>query len=589
MNIDALANQLYNAIANAQARTADTSADASKLQQKTVDPMLQKGMEILSKMSVGDILTGEIMESDGSRVLLSLGQGAAIEASLKQNVNATEGQLMSFLIKGNDASKISLSPLYTNLASNPTADSALEAAGLPLSEKNQYMVRSMMEEGLPIDKQSLYDMNKAVGMYPDVDPMDLARMQRLNIPLTDEMVTQFEHYQNYEHALTNALSDISEALPESFSQILSEGKPEEAAKFFDDMLKILLPEEEEGAVSKDAQAGTVKDGKDAAIAENMQDKGTDAVSRDGKADPEEVLKNLTENEKAEGKENVSASDQQKEAPAADQRMLSLSRELTRNGFSPELADKVKTGSVTDDALLKDILKELSEKPEWKGDKNLPEKAEVLKDLSGNEGFKELLKNSLSKQWLLKPEEVAEDGKVTKLYEKINNQVKSLTDALTQSGRADTPLFQAANNVSQNINFMNEVNQTFNYVQIPLQMANGEKAGELYVYTNKKSLAEKEGNVSALLHLDMEYLGPMDVHVAMSDYTNVRTQFYLKDESSLDLIAEHIDMLNERLTKRGYNMNAEFINKDEHKSLVDNMTEQSGAVPIYSQTTLDVRA
>ena len=120
--------------------------------------------------------------------------------------------------------------------------------------------------------------------------------------------------------------------------------------------------------------------------------------------------------------------------------------------------------------------ELSEKPEWKGDKNLPEKAEVLKDLSGNEGFKELLKNSLSKQWLLKPEEVAEDGKVTKLYEKINNQVKSLTDALTQSGRADTPLFQAANNVSQNINFMNEVNQTFNYVQIPLQMANGEKAG-----------------------------------------------------------------------------------------------------------------
>ncbi|MCR5503522.1 MAG: flagellar hook-length control protein FliK [Lachnospiraceae bacterium] len=185
--------------------------------------------------------------------------------------------------------------------------------------------------------------------------------------------------------------------------------------------------------------------------------------------------------------------------------------------------------------------------------------------------------------------MAEEGKVSKLYEKINQQVKSLTDSLSAAGKQDTPLYQAADNVSQNINFMNEVNQTFNYVQIPLKMENGEKAGELYVYSNKKSLAEKEGNVTALLHLDMEYLGPLDVHVALQDYTKVRTQFFLKDESALDLIAEHIDMLNERLNNRGYSMSAEFINKDEHKDLIDNLTEQSGAVPVYSQTTLDVRA
>ena len=39
-------------------------------------------------------------------------------------------------------------------------------------------------------------------------------------------------------------------------------------------------------------------------------------------------------------------------------------------------------------------------------------------------------------------------------------------------------------------------------------------GELYVYTNKKNLADNDGNVSAFLHLDMDHLGPVDVYVAM---------------------------------------------------------------------------
>ena len=54
----------------------------------------------------------------------------------------------------------------------------------------------------------------------------------------------------------------------------------------------------------------------------------------------------------------------------------------------------------------------------------------------------------------------------------------------------------------------QINQTYAYIQLPLHLRQGEhKTGELFVYTNKKNLAGRDGRVSALLHLDMEHLGP----------------------------------------------------------------------------------
>ena len=60
---------------------------------------------------------------------------------------------------------------------------------------------------------------------------------------------------------------------------------------------------------------------------------------------------------------------------------------------------------------------------------------------------------------------------------------------------------------------------------------------------------------------MENLGPTDVYVKMRD-NNVRTNFYLADDAVIDLIMEHIDVLNRRLEKRGYSMEAKLLKQDE---------------------------
>ena len=155
-------------------------------------------------------------------------------------------------------------------------------------------------------------------------------------------------------------------------------------------------------------------------------------------------------------------------------------------------------------------------------------------------------------------------------------------------KSDTPLAKTVANVSGNIEFMNQLNQMFTYVQLPLKMQNQSANGELFVYTNKKSLAKKDGTVSALLHLDMEHLGSIDVHISLTEQ-KVATKFYLKDDSALDLIEANIDLLNNRLNQRGYSVSAQFLKQEEDGSVMDEILKQNKNVSILAGYSFDARA
>ena len=163
------------------------------------------------------------------------------------------------------------------------------------------------------------------------------------------------------------------------------------------------------------------------------------------------------------------------------------------------------------------------------------------------------------------------------------------------GRADSAVAKSAGALSDNVNFMNQLNEFVNYVQLPLKMAGEDANGELYVYTNKKNLSNPDGNYSALLHLDMDHLGPMDIYVTMRDHTKVSTNFYLQTEELLDFIGSHIDELTKRLTDKGYNTTTKVTKKqpgEAIKPITDEFTKDEANVEtpvVVSRMRFDVRA
>ena len=176
------------------------------------------------------------------------------------------------------------------------------------------------------------------------------------------------------------------------------------------------------------------------------------------------------------------------------------------------------------------------------------------------------------------------------YQKIKNQSGQLQEIFSAAGKADTQAGQAVHQLNQNLQFMQNVNQMFPYLQIPLKTSMENAHGELYVYQKKKGKVSEDGSTSALLHLEMEHLGDLDIYVKMKDY-DVSTQFTLANEGVLDFLADHIHLLNERLEKKGYHMQSEmkYKEKEQEENVMSRIRGIEESDTMVSYTAFDVRA
>lgn len=218
---------------------------------------------------------------------------------------------------------------------------------------------------------------------------------------------------------------------------------------------------------------------------------------------------------------------------------------------------------------------------------------ALGRLFSRKEYHTLLKEVMQEQWTVKPEELKTEHKVEELYQRLNRQMGQIEQLAKQTGMNTGQLSQAAAQVRDNIEFMNQINQAYTYVQIPLKMANQNAHSDLYVYTNKRNLRKKEGELSAFLHLELENLGTTDVSIKMLD-KNVSTKFYLEDDAAYDLIEAHLPQLQERLERLGYNCRITVENREEKVDFVEDFLQKSqpataAAKGMVHRYSFDVRA
>lgn len=186
-----------------------------------------------------------------------------------------------------------------------------------------------------------------------------------------------------------------------------------------------------------------------------------------------------------------------------------------------------------------------------------------------------LKDTLQKEWALAPDELTEDGKVKEFYQKLLQQTEQLSKIMEQTAsQSQTNTGNSLQNIRENVEFMNQINQAFQYVQLPLKMSGSQAQGELYVYTNKRNLAKKDGMLTAILHLDMEYLGNMDINISLNTNTEqVITRFYM-GEDAMELMEEHMAELTQRLVKKGYQSQTFFEKRESEKTVFERIEEQA---------------
>ena len=522
------------ALNNETGREAEISGREAVIKQTVAGN--QQIMRAVRALQAGQTLQGEILSVKGDQVQLEILKQVIIEARLSGALNLIPGTNMTFQVKGNQGGNLSLVPLFTNVSADPNVLKALDMAGITINDRTTAMVENMMEKGMPVGKQALLDMYRELVSHKEAPVSDIVSLKQMGIAVTKDSLEQFAVYKNNQHFLTEGFSQIGKELSNQLNQWIAEGLNEKAANFLKGLGEIFRTEEGKSSF------------------------GIPLLQEEATLPKESSVMQMKENE----------------AVVLGNKTVEENLYLEKKVILSEAGEGEKEVAVKRPETLEDL-------------------AEMVKNLRSPKRlvgiFEKLWKREISQHWLLKPEQVAEKENISRLYEKLEGQMKQLDKILEEHLPPQSQVAKTVHNTAANLEFMQQLNQMHAYIQLPLKMMNQQANGELYVFTNKRSLQEQEGRITALLHLDMESLGKMDIHVALENH-KVATQFYLEKEEYLDFLENHMDLLASRLKKRGYDctINTKLRKEEEmEESILSKVTSAGNGQLLLSTQAFDMRA
>jgi len=579
---------------------------------------MQKMVSAVSEMTQGSVFEGTVMSVKGGKVILSLSTGQSIVAQLEGRVQLKVGTPMFFQVKSNNGSVLAIKP-YTGNGSggNPILMNALTTAGVPVTERNLEMVKAMMHQQMPIDKQSILEMVKHVSAYEQTNVQTIVDMVRLGLPVDAELAAQFEQYGKGEYALLGKMDSTVEQVLNLLGS--EEVYPEKAVELNHKLVDAILnPETAMQSVADDVEqllfggagqsqvtgAEQAAIGKDAVLNMLLGNNGqagvtvelhTQGQASDGRVplsqqtlaqvfsgeQLEQITKMLQSTPTLVDNPNLFITETGEEIfvdTMQEENVQATTAEVAAEEQTVE-AKQVLNTELTVEKFLKAIQQGLMNKQEFG--------FLGVQKFFGSKEYQSVLKELMQEQWLVRPEEL--DGEQLKeTYKKVLQQTGQLEQIMRSTGLEQQQFLQNVADIRGNVEFMNQLNQIYTFVQLPLKLSGQNANGDLYVYTNKKNLTDPDTEVSAFLHLDLEHRGATDVSVKMLR-KNVKTNFYFSDDASYELVQKYLPVLEAKLNQKGYNCTFTVSNEDKKVDFVqDFLKKDMPSAGVLHRYSFDVR-
>ena len=542
--------------------TANVSADGAV--QNTVLPPdnaangadSTAGLSILQNMLAGETFTGHVIGMRDNTVLLQMMDGNSFSARLSDGAAIQVGQYLTFMVEENSDNNISLKPLMTGEQQALLIGRALDAADFPATEDNINIVKELLNQNMSVNADTIAEMVKNNVKFPDASLNTIASLIKLDIPVTAENIAQFEAYKSYEHSITKELNSISDQISGLLSELAHAQENgadiTQGMRMFHNLVQAFYGTQNSTGQAESAPLSAYMD------TQALQDLAKQIADAFSDAAAVHSDKNMT---------GAGMSGNMGLSEAAKQQLSQLTQSI---------AD----GSLTTQQLLEQMTKLLRDNP------NAQKAFGKLMDSKQMDG---LLKQMINETLKLTPSDVAKEDSIKNYYKRVRETIEKAEDAAGKQGGVDL-LSKSMESIKSNIDFMNDLNKNMTYFQMPIHFSESDANGELYVFTNKKALANGTDHVSAMLHLDMEHLGAVDVYVKLAG-KNVSTNFCLESPQMLDFVYANIDKLNARLEALGYAAHFEMKVAEDEKpfDFVTDFVEKEQVILPTTQYIFDTKA
>lgn len=482
----------------------------------------------------------------------------------------------------------------------PVSDTVLQAlkeAGLPQNVKNINIVNSLLENGMPISRESIRAILASLKAFPETDISTIMLMAKSGVPMNSESVRTADALLNNVQVM---LSDLNE-LTDMIESLLSNPEtPEEVSEAIRQAVYDTITPENSAAsqaasLSPDAGNTSIVNSEVSTLLtgtvspETISASATAAAGIAIPAAPPEVsalpYRIVVEANPATLPEEPSTESGGESVGAY------ISGNSDGNGLSAEVfgeSSAAEAGSAAQNINTSDNPASVSQIPaeamsfsDQAEESAFPGSGQINEELVGRNdysfrNFDELtasaeqavrtvgakpnpaeLKHMLKQSLSINPKELSQE-RINELYKRANEFINRIKEA-SESFEHSSSLHEKAGKASENLKLLNDLNQMYPHIELPLKLENANAEGGLYVYSNRKGHSRNDNHATALLHLNMPNLGTVDIHLDLAD-RKLGLNFY-SDDDARRLLSGDITSLMKRLEDMDYSVTTGFKSAD----------------------------
>lgn len=539
----------------------------------------------ISGLKEGAVFRGEILDIVGDKVTISLENEAKLMARLQAGVELGVGDQLLFSVKENKESQILIKPMFDSLYSAQTQvlEKALDAAGLSPTEKNFTVAKELMDAGLPVDKANMVKVLSQSMKFEGTSLQTLVSLHKMNIPITEENIAQYERYQGLQHQLTGDIADAAKEMADFVRAFPTDTDGQtlmqtarQIADLFPDGTGNTTDVQNSGR--NEMTAGEAM--KQIATGEEIVNAADQKVALTGEMSKADSTEQTAQTQSRLLQQNIENYVKDTDTSLSGKKLANVADSMRQAGVADTEIVAAFQKADSDQNLLQNVLQAVQ---------NSQATDQAIRQFLRQDGFQNLLSEVVKKAFSLNPKQMKDAREIDELYESILKHTKSFEETVTANGGNPKEFQQNFQNMRQNMQFMNELNQQMIYAQMPVKLSNKLANSELFVYADKRKLQQKKDGISVMLHLDMDHLGATDVKVTLTG-SNVHARFYLNDQDSVDIITEHMDQLARQLADRGFSLTNEVVKRQPQESInkvVDEIIDENAERSI-KRYTFDAR-
>ena len=206
----------------------------------------------MNQIRQGDVIRGEISDLRNNEITITLENNTLIKGQIADSSSLSIGQTAAFRLSSVSPSGVMLDAIPNSYTETELTliNKALNEASLPATERNQSAVKALMDNLMPINKQSIQQLMQQAYDLGTEDMETLCLMNRKQYQVTADSVAQFSAYRNGTHSLLARVETFSNQIPELLETLAENGPSNIVAMFGEKLLSIALADDDSAAAGR---------------------------------------------------------------------------------------------------------------------------------------------------------------------------------------------------------------------------------------------------------------------------------------------------------------------------------------------------